>query len=76
MELSAIKVSHGVAGQLSASATVTYEGEEPSEITFVGSHFGGPVVMVSGGHQTFVTDPQRFGAFEKDPKEWVRHFFA
>lgn len=64
----------GVAGQYSVTAEVTYPGEAPETITFVGSTYGGPVVMVTpSGVQTFVTDPGRHGEFGV---EWVRRFFA
>jgi len=65
---------NGVAGQLAYVATVEYEGEPDSVVTFVGSTYGGPVVMVTpSGAQTFVTDPDRFGRFSP---RWVRAFFA
>lgn len=66
-------MARGVAGQVSYTATVKYEGEEPSSVTFVGSTYGGPVVMVTAAGQTFVTDPGRFGRFSA---AWVRAFFA
>lgn len=62
------------AGQRSITANVQYPGEPPSRVEFVGPSVGGagPVVMISRGHQTFVTDPSRFGGFGP---EWVRRFF-
>ena len=64
----------GVAGQVSYSVEVTYPGETASRATFVGSVYGGPVVMIMpSGAQTFVSDPGRFGKFGP---EWVRRFFA
>ena len=79
--LSNITTARGIAGQISITATVTYPGEDSHPVTFVGSSFGGPVVMVtatSDGRecQTFVTDPGRFGRFEDDRREWLRRFFA
>ena len=72
-----VKRHPGIAGQFSVSALVTYPGESAQAISFVGSSFGGPVVMVLGeGRQTFVTDPERFGSFASDPLSWVRKFFA
>lgn len=69
-----VKKQSGIAGQMSYSATVAYEGEEPSTCTFVGSVYGGPVVMVlPSGAQTFVTDAGRHGEFGP---EWVRRFFS
>jgi hypothetical protein len=64
----------GIAGQFSVSATVAYPYEAPETITFIGSTYGGTVVMVTPyGAQTFVTDPGRFGIFGTD---WVRRFFG
>jgi hypothetical protein len=63
----------GIAGQFSVSAEVEYPGEPLSVVTFTGSIYGGPVVMRTGGIETFVTDPGRFGDFGTD---WVRRFFA
>lgn len=64
----------GIAGQYEITATVQYDDEPASVARFVGSTYGGPVVMVMpSGAQTFVTDPDRFGAFGID---WVRRFFA
>jgi hypothetical protein len=64
----------GIAGQYSVTADVTYPGEPSERIEFVGSTYGGPVVMIlPSGAQTFVTDPGRHGAFGV---AWVRSFFA
>lgn len=64
----------GVAGQVSVTAEVQYEGEAVETVTFVGSVYGGPVVMITPeGNQFFVTDADRFGEFGP---EWVRKFFA
>ena len=63
----------GVAGQFAVQATVTYPGEEPRTVEFVGSVYGGPVLMVTEHGQTWVTDPGRFGTFGKG---WVVRFFA
>lgn len=74
--LGTIKRTNGVAGQISYTVPVTYPGEPTERLTFVGSVYGGPVVMVTPGYQTeqtFVTDPNRFGPFGPD---WVRRFFA
>lgn len=72
-EVTNVKRHAGIAGQFSVTASVQYPCEPPETIEFVGSVYGGPVVMVSHGHQTFVTDPGRFGEFGT---EWVREFFA
>ena len=72
-----VKLHPGIAGQFSVSALVTYPGEPAAPVSFVGSRFGGPVVMVFGeGRQAFVNYPERFGSFANDPVSWVRKFFA
>lgn len=64
----------GVAGQFGYRVTVQYPGESPSDVSFVGSVYGGPVVMITeSGTQTFVSDPGRFGVFSQD---WVLAFFG
>lgn len=64
----------GVAGQFSVTAQVTYEGEPPATIEFVGSVYGGPVIMITpGGAQHFVSDPGRHGEFGT---AWVKRFFT
>ena len=69
-----VKRHAGIAGQFKVTATVQYPGEEAATATFVGSVFGGPVVMVlPSGIETFVRDPERHGPFGT---EWVRRFFA
>jgi hypothetical protein len=74
-ELGTIKRTNGVAGQIAYTVTVIYEGEPPAPVTFVGSVYGGPIVMVTTGNPggTFVRNPERFGSFGP---EWVRRFFA
>jgi len=69
-----ISRNNGMAGQLAYVATVEYPNEPDSVVTFVGSSYGGPVVMVTpNGTQTFVTDPERFGRLSP---RWVRLFFG
>lgn len=68
-----VKRHAGIAGQFSVTADVEYPGAPVHAVEFVGSTYGGPVVMISGGVQTFVTDPDRFGEFGE---QWVRAFFA
>ena len=63
----------GTAGQFAVQCTVTYPGEEPRVVEFVGSIYGGPVLMVTDYGETWVTDPGRFGKFGKG---WVKKFFA
>lgn len=65
----------GVAGQISYRVPVTYPTEPTSTVEFVGSAYGGPVLMITPGNPggMFVKDPGRFGSFGP---EWVRRFFA
>jgi hypothetical protein len=72
--LGKIKRQNGIAGEVAYTVTVTYPGESPDAVTFIGSVYGGPVVMVMpSGRQTFVTNPDRHGKFGPS---WVRSFFA
>lgn len=68
-----VYVRKGVAGQFAVQATVTYPGEDPRVVEFVGSAYGGPVLMVTDFGHTWVDDPGRFGKFGKG---WVARFFA
>ena len=68
-----IRKQAGIAGQFAVTARVGYTDEPPREVSFVGSVYGGPVVMRTGTLETFVTEPGRFGEFGLD---WVRRFFA
>jgi hypothetical protein len=72
-EVTKMRQHKGVAGQFAVQATVGYPGEDPRTVEFVGSVYGGPVLMVTEHGQTWVTDPGRFGTFGQD---WVRRFFA
>lgn len=72
-EVTKVKKIRGVAGQFAVQATVAYPGEDPRVIEFVGSSYGGPVLMITEHGQTWVTDPGRFGTFGTD---WVKEFFA
>lgn len=73
-----IKRVNGVADQVGYTATVTYEGEDPSLVTFTGSVHGGPIVMVTPGNPrgVFVSNrvTERIGSTLSP--EWVRQFFA
>lgn len=65
---------NGIAGQIEVIAAVEYPAEEIRIVTFVGSVYGGPVVMVTENNtQVFVKDPSRFGEFGL---EWAERFFA
>jgi len=71
--LGPIRRQGGIAGQVSYTVWVQYPDEPSAPVTFVGSLYGGPVVMVTpAGVQHPVSDPSRFGTFGP---EWVRQFF-
>lgn len=60
----------GIAGQVQYDVAMN----EERTLSFVGSVYGGPVVMIGeSGAQVFVTDPGRFGEFGR---EWVERFIA
>jgi hypothetical protein len=75
-----VKRHTGIAGQFSVSVELEYTGEGRSSVSFVGSVYGGPVIMVSNTSgrrvETFVTDPSRFGDFGADGIAWARRFFG
>lgn len=48
--LSKITRHNGIAGQVSYLVDVTYPGEDAARIEFIGSVYGGPVVMVTPGN--------------------------
>ena len=79
LTVSDIQQHEGIAGQFSVSCTVTFKYpdalDETHRVEFVGSHYGGPVVMVgSNGNQTMVDRAsERFGEFGKT---WVERFYA
>ncbi len=71
-----IKRHNGVAGQYAYTATVQYPDEEASTIEFVGSRYGGGVIMVMGnGAQVPVRFSGRFTSFSTLNPQWVRDFF-
>lgn len=68
-----IRRHNGVAGQYAYTVTVTYPGEEPLALTFIGSAYGHPTYLEMGnGRQVFVRDAGRYGP--KLSPEWVRRF--
>lgn len=73
-EVLSVKKTGGLAGQIRYTAAVRYPEEDTSTVSFVGSVYGGPVVMVTEGFPegVFVTDPGRFGTFGSG---WVEKFF-
>lgn len=79
--LGTIRPARGIAGGVAYSVHVTWtmnDGEVgySTDVTFVGSTYGapGPVVVIGGGAQTFVSEPGRFG--ETFDPEWIRRFYA
>jgi hypothetical protein len=67
----------GIAGQFSVTVELEYYGEGRSSVTFVGSVYSGPVVMVlPSGAQTYVSGPEDYGDFSANGPAWVRSFFA
>lgn len=71
--LSGLRRYNGTAGQFSLAVEVTYPGEEARTVEFVGSLYGGPVLMITDTAEVWVSEPGRFGTFGK---AWVRAFFA
>lgn len=63
----------GIAGSFAYKTTVTYEGETPTVLTFIGSVYGGPIIMVTqSGVQVPVRDADRFGG--RLNAQWVEAF--
>lgn len=72
-----VKRHAGIAGQYELSATVQYPGEEPERVTFVGSTYGGPIVMrTESGQEVFVSADALSRIGYKLDEAWVRRFFA
>lgn len=75
-EVVRVKRKNGIAGQFAMIADVQYGETTPQPVTFVGSTYGGPVVMVDfNGTQHFVSSPERHGDFSTDAESWVYRFF-
>jgi hypothetical protein len=80
----------GMAGQVAFTARVGYPDEPPRDVTFVGSVYGGPVVMhttisrnVSTLEEAEWWEPETIETSVTDPgrfgefgETWVRRFFA
>lgn len=74
--VSAIRRESGIAGQYAYAATVAYPGEAAGVVRFVGSTYGGPIIMVtSSGHQVPVSSSVTDRIGSKLTPEWVRAFF-
>lgn len=72
-----IKRTNGIAGAFEVSARVQYPDDDPVTARFVGSIYGGPIVVaMPSGAQTFVAQgvTDRIGS-TLNP-EWVRRFFG
>jgi hypothetical protein len=71
-----VKRHAGIAGAYSISAAVQYDGEPGDRVEFVGSVYGGPIVMVTPAGETAVSSAvtDRIGS-ELSP-EWVARFFG
>ena len=76
-EILSITREAGIAGQYGYAVRVQYDSEPVETVRFVGSAYGGPVVMVSpNGTQVFVDRAvtERCGATLTP--EWVRRFYG
>lgn len=73
--LGRIRKHRGLAGQVAYTVPVTYPDEPSSTVTFLGSSYGGPVLMMTKANPegTWVVDPERFGKFSSI---WVQRFFG
>lgn len=71
-----VKKTGGIAGQIRYTAVVRYPEEDNSTVSFVGSVYGGPVVMVTEGFPdgVFVSQATRDRCGKFGP-EWVKKFF-
>jgi hypothetical protein len=84
-----VRKQAGIAGQYAVTARVGYPDEAPRDVTFVGSVYGGPVVMrteisrnVSALEEAEWWETQTVETFVSDPRRfgefgesWVRRFF-
>lgn len=71
-----VKRRAGVAGQFQLDAVVQYPGEARSTVGFVGSVYGGPIVMVTPAGQTWVSSRVTDRIGSELNAAWVRAFFA
>ena len=72
--LHSINRHNGAAGQLVYVVTLEYPGEGRDVVTFVGSSYGGPVLLQhSRLGDVWVSDPDRYGRLSP---RWVRRFFG
>jgi hypothetical protein len=71
-----IKRHAGIAGEYAYTAVVEYDGEGPQEVTFKGSVYGGPILMVTPVTQAFVSESVLDRIGHKLDAQWVEEFFA
>jgi hypothetical protein len=85
-----VRKSAGIAGQYAVTARVRYPGEPARDVTFIGSVYGGPVIMrtevsrnVSTLEEAQWWETKTVETFVTDParfgefgEAWVRAFFA
>jgi hypothetical protein len=75
-KVSKIHKHTGIAGQFEISAVVEYEGEAQQTVSFVGSVYGGPIVMVTPYGQTFVSASVTDRIGSQLTPAWVERFFT
>lgn len=66
----------GIAGQVAVSAQVSYHDGSPHHVTFVGSVYGGPVVMVTGYGSHFIDRAVVERCGSELNIDWVMRFFG
>ena len=76
-KVTSIKRTNGIAGQYQYSATVQYPGEDAATVVwFVGSVYGGPIVMVTPSIATSVSRSVTDRIGSTLDESWVRRFFG
>lgn len=75
-KVTSVKRTDGIAGQYQITATVQYPGEDAATVTFVGSFYGGPIVMRTPTSQTFVSQSVTDRIGSTLDESWVRRFFG
>jgi hypothetical protein len=78
VRVSNIRKHAGIAGQVSVTCHIDYTFDDGStsdgDWECIGSVYGGPVVTRMRHREVFVREPERFGSFAADPREWMRRF--
>lgn len=76
-QIISIKRQNGIAGQYAYDVAHQYEGEPVATVAFVGSIYGGPIVMVTpSGHQIPVSSRVTDRIGSTLTPEWCREFFS